>query len=91
MIKHIKLNLVAPVKDKIIWAYGPGTGGFHYGLDYLSPRGTSVQASEDGVVARASFNPRSSGSKGSYGKVVIIDHTPDVKDYERHIYPVCAS
>lgn len=54
-------------------------GGKHFGIDYEADEGTSVLASEAGKVIRASSNQ-------SYGKIVVIDHTPNAPDNKRHIY-----
>ena len=61
-------------------------GRTHYGIDYDAKEGTEVQASERGEVVMASFVP----GDGNYGFTVIIDHTPDAGDDERHIYTLYA-
>ena len=52
------------------WQTNPKTGEvfFHSGLDLLAAKGTSVQAISEGTVAFA-------GEKGTYGKLVIINHS----------------
>jgi len=35
-----------------------GRGGRHYGIDYPAPKGTSVIASESGLVLRDADNPK---------------------------------
>lgn len=47
--------------------FGWRRGGFHYGLDIGSPRGTAVLPADDGKVTHA-------GWLGSYGILVTIDH-----------------
>jgi len=47
--------------------FGPRWGGFHYGLDMACPTGTTIRASDGGVVTFA-------GWSGSYGNLIIIDH-----------------
>ncbi|MBR8832454.1 MAG: M23 family metallopeptidase [Stigonema ocellatum SAG 48.90 = DSM 106950] len=52
------------------WQINPNTGKvfFHSGVNLLATKGTPVQAIGAGIVAFA-------GEKGSYGKLVIINHT----------------
>lgn len=76
----------APMGD----GYGDRRGGKHYGIDYQTPIGTMVKTSERGQVVRASFNERKTNNGGSYGFVVIIDHTPYAKKSERHLYTLYA-
>jgi murein DD-endopeptidase MepM/ murein hydrolase activator NlpD len=63
-----------PVVSKTVLPYGwqihPNTGKvfFHSGIELVAPKGTPVQAIGSGVVAFA-------GEQGSYGKLVIINHT----------------
>lgn len=47
--------------------YGYRWGGFHYGVDLAAPTGTTVRASDGGVVTFA-------GWSGGYGNLVVIDH-----------------
>lgn len=78
-----------PVNAPIGDGYGD-RGGRHYGIDYQTPIGTTIRASERGKVVRASYNERRTSSGGTYGSVVIIDHTPYAKDSERHLYTLYA-
>lgn len=82
------LNFRRPVDNGISDVYGKPRkdGRTHYGIDYDSPEGTEVHASERGKVVRASFVPK----EGNYGFTVIIDHTPFADDNERHIYTLYA-
>jgi len=80
-----------PVGDRVSHPYGePRHNGTHRGIDYESHKGTPVKAGEKGKVIRASFNERKEKGKGSYGNVVIIDHTPNAGKNERHIYTLYA-
>ncbi|MFQ5441940.1 MAG: M23 family metallopeptidase [Thermodesulfobacteriota bacterium] len=79
------------VKDK----NGTTTGKRqHKGIDYATPKGTSVQASESGRVVRASFHPPRNPGEISYGNVIIICHNPGGPDpgkkKDRHIYTLYA-
>ena len=65
-------------------------GGTHYGIDYAAPKGSSVGASERGVVVRAADHPKTETRKRAYGNVIVIDHAPDAGEYKRHIYTLYA-
>ncbi|MEH1819076.1 LysM peptidoglycan-binding domain-containing M23 family metallopeptidase [Nostoc sp.] len=64
------LAQVATVGLAYGWQINPATGEvfFHSGIDLLAPVGTNVQAIAPGTVAFAS-------DQGSYGKLVIINHS----------------
>lgn len=47
--------------------FGPRGRGYHYGIDISGPVGTAIYAADSGVVTF-------SGSSGSYGRTVIINH-----------------
>jgi len=56
------------------WQMNPNTGKvfFHSGVDLLAAKGTPVQAIGAGIVAFA-------GDQGSYGKLVIINHSGELQ------------
>lgn len=83
-----ELKFKEPVTDEIRDVFGSDrkNGRTHYGIDYASDEGTEVEASERGMVVRSSFVP----GNPNYGFTVIIDHTPDAGDDERHIYTLYA-
>jgi hypothetical protein len=66
--------------------FGARKRGYHHGIDYSVEQYTSVKASEDGVVIRAAMNDITPTRKKAYGNVIVIDHTPDAGDDEKHIY-----
>ena len=58
-----------PVRGKVIARYGPREGGLHNdGINIAAPRGSTVRAAENGVVAYAGNELR------GYGKLVLIRH-----------------
>lgn len=57
--------------------FGPRWGSFHNGLDIGLSMRTTVYAADGGVVIW-------SGYKGSFGKLVIIDHGGNLKSYYAH-------
>jgi murein DD-endopeptidase MepM/ murein hydrolase activator NlpD len=54
------------------------TGGFHYGIDMVAPKGTPIHAVADGKVV---FRGRSSG----FGNLVIVDHGHGYTTYYAHM------
>jgi murein DD-endopeptidase MepM/ murein hydrolase activator NlpD len=71
--------------DSFGWRVDPYSGKpkFHTGSDLAAPLGTPILAVADGVVAFA-------GQRGSYGGLIIIDHTVNgvsVASYYGHMYP----
>lgn len=51
---------------------------FHKGVDYAAPKGTPVQATEDGIVGMAQW-------RGNYGKLITIKHSDYVETYYAHL------
>jgi murein DD-endopeptidase MepM/ murein hydrolase activator NlpD len=70
-----ELNFTKPINAKVGDKYG-SRGGTHFGIDYPSPKGTSVIASEDGLVVRAADNPKTPQRPRAYGNVIVIYHNP---------------
>src|SRR3989304_4303868 len=68
-----------PVNYPVSDPYG-SRGGTHYGIDYAAPKGSSVGASERGVVVRAADNPKTETRKRAYGNVIVIYHNPEKLD-----------
>jgi murein DD-endopeptidase MepM/ murein hydrolase activator NlpD len=71
--------------DSFGWRVDPYTGKpkFHAGSDLAAPLGTPILAAADGVVVFA-------GQRGSYGGLIILDHTVNgisVASYYGHMYP----
>jgi murein DD-endopeptidase MepM/ murein hydrolase activator NlpD len=71
--------------DSFGWRVDPYSGKpkFHAGSDLAAPLGTPILAVADGVVAFA-------GQRGSYGGLIILDHTVNgvsVASYYGHMYP----
>jgi lysostaphin len=62
------------------WQINPATGDvfFHSGVDLLATVGTSVQAIAPGTVAFAN-------EQGSYGKLVIINHSGGLQSRYAHL------
>lgn len=73
-----------PVKARITSPYGPrrhpifGVRSMHSGIDLAAPRGTSIKASEGGLVIYA-------GWYGGYGRVVIVDHSKGYTTLYAHL------
>jgi lysostaphin len=76
-----------PEQASIALAYGwqknPETGKvfFHGGVDLLAPVGTQVQSIGDGTVAFA-------GEQGSYGNLVVINHTGGMQTRYAHLQTI---
>jgi murein DD-endopeptidase MepM/ murein hydrolase activator NlpD len=88
----VELYFERPVKEDISrkGEFGaPRHYGPHKGVDFKSPLGTPVKASESGKVVFSSERPGSK-EKTKYGHVIVIDHTPEAGDYQRHMYTLYA-
>jgi len=76
-------SFLRPVPGPITSPFGPrihpvfGNQGFHRGIDYGSPSGTSIKASKAGTVAVAQYS-------SSYGYFVIINHGNGVQTLYAH-------
>lgn len=66
-----------PARGRISSRYGTRWGRMHYGLDLAVSTGTPVRAAADGRVTW-------SGSRGTYGNLVIIDHGHRVETRYAH-------
>mgnify|MGYP003766563877 FL=1 len=66
-----------PARGRISSRYGTRWGRMHYGLDLAVPTGTPVRAAADGRITW-------SGSRGTYGNLVIIDHGLKVETRYAH-------
>lgn len=71
------IALMEPVKGTITSRFGSRRSGTHTGLDIATSRGTPIQAASAGTVTYA-------GWKGSYGYMVVINHTDSVQTYYAH-------
>lgn len=60
-------SLLLPTRGRISSKYGTRGSGFHRGIDIATSVGTPITAADGGTVTFA-------GYKGSYGKLVVIDH-----------------
>lgn len=88
MKKEIVLKFGKPADDDINENGGQFGAyrrhGPHTGLDFLSYL-DPVYASEDGIVVYSGTREGST-TRTNYGDTIVINHTPDVGDDERHIY-----
>lgn len=66
-----------PTKGRVSSRFGTRWGRMHYGLDLAVPTGTPVRAAADGRVTW-------SGSRGTYGNLVIVDHGSHVETRYAH-------
>ena len=73
----IGINLVNPVVGTITSRFGRRSGGIHTGLDIANSSGTPIKACASGTVIY-------SGYKGSYGRMIVIDHGNGVQTYYAH-------
>ena len=73
----IGINLINPVVGTITSRFGRRSGGIHTGLDIANSSGTPIKACASGTVIY-------SGYKGSYGRMIVIDHGNGVQTYYAH-------
>ncbi len=71
------IALIHPVAGTITSRFGRRSSGTHTGLDIATSSGTPIRAAAGGTVIHA-------GWKGSYGNLVIIQHTNSVQTYYAH-------
>lgn len=88
-----ELTFAKPINTAQGDRYG-SRGGTHKGIDYLASEGTSVIASESGLVVRAAENSKEPDRPRAYGNVIVIYHNPGAADSgkpkDRHIYTLYA-
>lgn len=71
------IALIEPVTGTITSRFGTRRSGTHTGLDIANSKGTPIKAAATGTVIYAGF-------KGSYGNLVIIQHTDSIQTYYAH-------
>ena len=71
------ISLIQPVTGTITSRFGRRSGGRHTGLDIANSTGTPIKAVADGTVTYAAY-------KGSYGRLIVIQHTDSVETYYAH-------
>ena len=71
------ISLIKPVNGTITSRFGRRSGGIHTGLDIANSSGTPIKAVASGTVIY-------SGYKGSYGRMIVIDHGNGVQTYYAH-------
>ncbi|OGO79077.1 MAG: hypothetical protein A2Y23_10395, partial [Clostridiales bacterium GWB2_37_7] len=67
-----------PTRGAITSRFGIRWGRPHEGIDYAAPIGTPVYASDGGVVTWV-------GTRGNFGKLIIIDHGGGLETYYGHL------
>ncbi|MEZ4339446.1 MAG: LysM peptidoglycan-binding domain-containing M23 family metallopeptidase [Sandaracinaceae bacterium] len=68
-VDELEGTLLLPVEDgRYLRGWGSGEGGYHLAVDVGAPEGTTVRASERGIVAYAGHEIR------GYGNIVLIVH-----------------
>ena len=78
------LGLSRPVSGTITSRYGNRSRGFHTGLDIANAAGTGINSIAPGTVTYA-------GTKGSYGKLIVIDHGEGIVSYYAHCSAIYVS
>lgn len=68
---------INPTRGRLTSSFGMRWGRQHTGIDIASPRGTPIFAADAGKVFF-------SGTKGTYGRLVIIDHENGYQTYYAH-------
>ena len=77
-------SFIMPTKGVITSGFGARWGRNHNGIDIAAPIGSSINASDSGVVIFA-------GYKGSYGNLVKIDHKNGYVTYYAHCSEILVS
>ncbi len=74
------ISLIQPISGTITSRFGSSSSrrsGAHTGLDIGAPKGTPIHAAASGTITFA-------GTKGSFGKMVVITHENGVQTYYAH-------
>ena len=71
------IALIHPISGMITSRFGRRSSGTHTGLDIATSSGTPIKAAASGTVIHA-------GWKGSYGNLVVIQHSDSVQTYYAH-------
>lgn len=71
------IALMEPVSGTITSRFGRRSSGTHTGLDIATSKGTPIKAASSGRVVYA-------GWKGSYGNLVVVEHTDSIQTYYAH-------
>lgn len=80
-----EVDFKKPLEGGVISSrYGWRSMGYHYGLDIAAPTGTSLYASESGVVTYSAWS-------GNYGYLVKIQHAGGYETYYAHCSKLFAS
>ncbi|MFZ5353954.1 MAG: peptidoglycan DD-metalloendopeptidase family protein [Bacillota bacterium] len=67
-----------PTRGRLTSKFGKRWGRMHEGIDLAAPVGTAVKAADGGTVKWV-------GTKGGYGKLIIIDHGAGFVSYYGHL------
>ena len=67
----------APGRGTLTSRFGMRWGSMHNGIDVAAPVGTAIRAADSGVVATSAY-------RGSYGNLVIINHSSGYSTYYAH-------
>ena len=77
---QLGINLIRPISGTITSRFGSKSSlrvSGHTGTDIAAPKGTKIKAAASGTVTF-------SGTKGSYGKLIVISHGNGVETYYGH-------
>ena len=67
-----------PTRGRLSSGFGTRWGRMHEGIDLAAPIGTAVKAADGGVIKWV-------GTKGNYGKLIIVDHGAGFQSYYAHL------
>lgn len=77
-------SFIMPTRGRLTSPFGMRGGARHTGIDLAASTGTVVRASDAGRVSFA-------GTRGAYGKLVIIDHENGYQTYYAHLNTISVS